>query len=109
MRLQGNLAADESDRSEESGGDEFVPDDRERCCDVTQVERGPPFLRAVVGCPADDTVPAEEYNLLSTTETGDTVESSAFLELNKKQREECTFFGGLFLSKVRQFLPSLRP
>ena len=80
MRLQGNLAADESARSEEGGGDEILRDDRERRCDVTQAESGPPYLRAIVGHPDDDTVPAAEYNLLSTTETGDTVESSAFLQ-----------------------------
>lgn len=36
----------------------------------------------------DDTVPEEDYVCMSTTETGDTIQSSAFIDLNKEEREE---------------------
>ena len=36
----------------------------------------------------DDTVPEEDYVCMSTTETGNTIQSSAFIDLNKEEREE---------------------
>ena len=45
------------------------------------------MLRAVLGCHHDVTIPEEQYNLLSTTETGNTIESSAFLDLDREARE----------------------
>ena len=36
----------------------------------------------------DDTVPEEDYVGMSTAETGDTIESSAFIDLNKEEREQ---------------------
>jgi hypothetical protein len=36
----------------------------------------------------DDTVPEEDYVCMNTTETGDTIQSSAFIDMNKEERRE---------------------
>ena len=43
--------------------------------------------------PTDDTIPVSEAE--DRTPTGDTIESSAFMDLNKEEREEFTGWDGL--------------
>ena len=83
-----------ADKSDDDGNDDIVrhstpkhPDEKESSSDGGHVVGGPPLLRAGVGCPDDVTIPDDQYNLMSTTETGDTIQSSAFLNLDRGARE----------------------
>ena len=45
--------------------------------------------------PSDDTIPENEAEERTTTETGETIESSAFMDLNREEREEFQGWEGL--------------
>ena len=88
MGSHDNNGASRADKSDDGGGDDIMLEERESCIDVKGVDYESEPPSSVLGCSADDTVPEEQYNFLSTKETGHTKESSTFINVDKKGRKD---------------------